>query len=66
MFDMIRYIIEAPVNIDLKDDIRSHFNFIRQAFIDWNYLQMDDPKFEKQKAKITNLVKQKINVKENV
>jgi V/A-type H+-transporting ATPase subunit A len=54
------------VNIDLKDDIRSHFNFIRQAFIDWNYLQMDDPKFEKQKAKITNLVKQKINVKENV
>lgn len=66
MFDMVRYIIEAPVYIEIKDDIRSHFNFVRQAFIDWNYLKPDDPQFEKKKSKILNLVKQKANVKENV
>ena len=54
-----RYIIETPVNIETKEDIRSHFNFLRQAFIDWNYLKPDDAKSEKQKAKLINLVKQK-------
>jgi V/A-type H+-transporting ATPase subunit A len=66
MFDLIKYIIDAPLHIETKDDIRSHFNFLRQAFLDWNYLKLDDPKFEKQKTKIINLVKQKANVKENV
>ncbi|MFD1615322.1 V-type ATP synthase subunit A [Gelatiniphilus marinus] len=66
MFDMLRHIIETPVNIEIKDDIRSHFNFVRQAFIDWNYLKLNDPQFDKQKSKILNLVKQKANVKENV
>lgn len=66
MFDTIRYIIEAPVDIETKDDIRSHFNFLRQAFIDWNYLKLEDAKSEKLKAKIINLVKQKSRVEENV
>lgn len=66
MFDLVKYIIEAPVHIETKDDIRSHFNFLRQAFLDWNYLKIDDQKFDKQKAKIVNLVKQKTDVKENV
>jgi V/A-type H+-transporting ATPase subunit A len=66
MFDMVRHIIEAPAHMDVKDDIRSHFNFLRQAFIDWNYLKLDDPKFDSQKSIILNLVKQKANVEENV
>ena len=66
MFDMVKEIIDAEVHIDNKEDIRSHFNFLRQAFIDWNYLKLDDPKFEKQKSKIQNLVKQKVHVTENV
>ena len=66
MFNMIREIIETPVEINDKKDIRSHFNFIRQAFIDWNYMTMDNPKFEKQKSQILSLVKQKAHAKENV
>jgi len=66
MFDLVKYIIEAPIHIETKDEIRSHFNFLRQAFLDWNYLKIDDPKFDKQKTKIVNLVKQKADVKENV
>lgn len=66
MFNMIKYVIESPVYIETKDDIRSHFNFLRQAFIDWNYLRLDDTNFETQKSKIKNLVKQKAHAKENV
>jgi V/A-type H+-transporting ATPase subunit A len=66
MVDMVNHIITSPVHIDTKEDIRSHFNFLRQAFIDWNYLSLDDPKFDKQQSKIINLVKQKAHAKENV
>jgi V/A-type H+-transporting ATPase subunit A len=66
MFDMVKVIIEAPVIIKEKEDIRSHFNFLRQAFIDWNYMTIDNPKFEKQKSQLQNLVKQKAYAKENV
>ncbi|WP_422107979.1 V-type ATP synthase subunit A [Winogradskyella sp.] len=66
MFDMIKHIIDTPVYIETKDDIRSHFNFLRQAFIDWNNLKLDDSNFEGQKSKIVNLVKQKAHAKENV
>lgn len=66
MFDVVRQIIDAPVEIKGKEEIRSHFNFIRQAYIDWNSLRMDDAEFETQKSKILNLVKQGADVKENV
>jgi V/A-type H+-transporting ATPase subunit A len=59
MFDMVKYIIDSPIHAETKDEIRTHFNFLRQAFIDWNYLKPDDPAFEQQKTKIMNLVKQK-------
>ncbi|MBO3116069.1 V-type ATP synthase subunit A [Winogradskyella sp. DF17] len=66
MFNMVKHIIDTPVHADTKEDIRSHFNFLRQAFLDWNYLKIEDPQFGKQKTKIMNLVKQKADVKENV
>lgn len=66
MFDMIKEVIDAPVEINGKQEIRSHFNFIRQAFIDWNSMKMDDEGFEKQKSTILHLVKQGAYVKENV
>jgi V/A-type H+-transporting ATPase subunit A len=66
MFDMVKFIIDTPIHIDTKEDIRSHFNFLRQAFVDWNYLKLDDPKFENQKTIIMNLVKQKSHAEENV
>ncbi|OZV68089.1 V-type ATP synthase subunit A [Winogradskyella aurantia] len=66
MFDMVKHIIDSPVYAETKDDIRTHFNFLRQAFIDWNYLKIEDAKFDSQKAKILNLVKQTAHAKENV
>ena len=66
MFGMVKEIIDAPVAIQGKEEIRSHFNFMRQAFLDWNYMQLKDEKFEKQKSKLLKLVKQMGYAKENV
>lgn len=66
MFDMVKEIIDATVGIKGKEEIRSHFNFIRQAFLDWNYMKPDKEGFEKQKMKLVNLVKQREHVAENV
>lgn len=66
MFDVVKKVVDSPVEIKGKEEIRSHFNFIRQAYIDWNSMRMDDEGFEKQKSKILHLVKQGEYVKENV
>ena len=66
MYAAIRQIIDAPVHLEGKESIRSHFNFIRQAFIDWNTIMPDDDAYHKQRSKIMNLVKQGIHATENV
>lgn len=66
MFNVVKEIIDSPVNIKGKEELRSHFNFIRQAFLDWNYMKLDDEGFEKQKTKLLKLVKQHGHVAENV
>ncbi len=55
MFDMVKEVIDAPVDIKGKEEIRSHFNFIRQAFLDWNSMRPDEEEFEKQKIKTIEL-----------
>ena len=49
-----------------KEGIRTHFNYMRQAFIDWNNIAMDDENFEKQKSKILNLIKKGENDTEDL
>ncbi|MEM1339783.1 MAG: V-type ATP synthase subunit A [Bacteroidota bacterium] len=66
MFTMVKEVIDTPISIEGKQAIRSHFNFIRQAFLDWNYMAPDEDAFEKQKSKLLNLVKQRQYVAENV
>jgi len=66
MFEMVKKIIDAPVGLQGKEKIRTHFNFLRQAFLDWNYMAPDDEGFEKQKTKLLNLVKKMAHVAENV
>lgn len=66
MFDIVKEIIDAPVTLKGKENIRSHFNFMRQAYMDWNLIQVDDEKFEKQKTQILNLVKKMGHAKENI
>ncbi len=58
MFDMARRVIEVPVGIIGKDEIRTHFNFLKQAFIDWNRMEQSDERFDKQRSQIVNLIKQ--------
>jgi V/A-type H+-transporting ATPase subunit A len=66
MFDMVREIIDTDMDIKGKEEIRSHFNFIRQAFLDWNYMGPDEDGFEKQKTKLLNLIKQREHAPENI
>lgn len=66
MFDMVFKIIEAPIELHGKEDIRTHFNFLRQAFLDWNYMTMDDTNFDKQKTKLINLVKKRTYAEEDL
>lgn len=66
MFDLVWKIVSTPVEIKSKEEIRSHFNFQRQAFIDWNGMLPDEEDFDKQKNKILNLIKQGSHAKENV
>ena len=66
MFDMVWKIVESPVAIQGKDNIRSHFNFLRQAYIDWNTMLPDEEGFEKQRHQILNLIKQGSHAQENV
>ncbi|PRX55417.1 V-type ATP synthase subunit A [Flagellimonas meridianipacifica] len=66
MFNMVKKILDSPVHLKGKGEIRSHFNFIRQAFQDWNYTPEGEDGFDKQKTRLLNLVKQMGHVAENV
>jgi V/A-type H+-transporting ATPase subunit A len=66
MFDLVWKIIASPVAIKGKEAIRSHFNFHRQAFIDWNTMRPDEAGFNKQKNQILTLIKQGTHAQENV
>ena len=66
MFDMIWKIMHTKVAIEGKKDIRSHFNYLRQAFIDWNTSPIENESFKKQKIQILNLIKQGQHDSENV
>jgi V/A-type H+-transporting ATPase subunit A len=66
MFDVLKEIVNTPPAIKGKDDIRSHFNFVRQAFLDWNQMKTDDESFDKQRKILLNLAKQKQHATEDV
>ncbi len=42
-----------------KDDARHFFNKLRQAFIDWNYIDMTNEKFKKQEKIINAMIEEK-------
>ncbi|WP_299670023.1 V-type ATP synthase subunit A [uncultured Polaribacter sp.] len=66
MFDVLKAIIDAPIAIKGKEGIRSHFNLIRQTYIDWNIMRVDAIEFEQQKSKLLNLLKRKKHATENI
>lgn len=56
MCNMIFKILKSPKKLAGKDKIREHFNFVRQAFLDWNYLSVDTDEYKKQQNNILNLL----------
>ncbi len=66
MFDMIKEVIDTSLEIKGKEEIRWHFNLIRQAFLDWNYMRPDEDGFENQRTKLLNLVKQMEHASEDI
>lgn len=66
MIEMVKLIVDRPIHIEDKAAIRTHFNFLRQAFLDWNYLEEGATEYEEQKEKLINLLNSKIHVEENV
>lgn len=61
MCDLIFKILDYPLNLSGKEQIREHFNFLRQAFLDWNYTSTTADNFEAQQQNIINLVKKGAN-----
>lgn len=66
MFDMVWKIVSAPVQIEGKSAIRSHFNFLRQAFIDWNMMRPDEEGYENHQQHIISLIKKGKHAEENI
>lgn len=66
MYELVHEMSRTPVSIKGKEEIRSHFNFLRQAWIDWNAMRSDDIEFGRQRSKILNLIKQGMHAKENL
>lgn len=66
MFGIVKKIIDSPIKIQGKDAIRTHFNYLRQSFIDWNQVSIDDPGFEAKENQIMNLIKKGSHDSENV
>jgi len=66
MFNMMRQVIDTPIEIRGKEEIRWHFNLIRQAFLDWNYMRPDEDSFENQRTLLVNLLKQTEHASEDI
>ncbi|MFQ3579477.1 MAG: V-type ATP synthase subunit A [Bacteroidales bacterium] len=66
MFAMVKNIIESPIKISGKDKIRTHFNYLRQAFIDWNQISENDKAFTEKEKQILILIEQGKNDTQNV
>ncbi len=66
MFDVLQEVLEHPVSLKDKEQIRSHFNYIRQAFLDWNYTPVDHPDFDVQLERIREIVKQQMYATEDL
>ncbi|MDD6451247.1 MAG: V-type ATP synthase subunit A [Lachnospiraceae bacterium] len=59
-FALLYDILTEQYDLEDKNEIRSFFNEIRQAFLDWHGITRDAAEYETQKAKITALYQAKV------
>lgn len=60
VFGRILTILQASLGFESKPAARSFFNTLRQRFIDWNYMEFQSEKFEKQESEIRKLLEPRI------
>lgn len=59
IFSKVHGVLMTKFNLTDKNDARGFFNKLRQAFIDWNYIDLKDEKFQEQEQMINQLIKEK-------
>jgi V/A-type H+-transporting ATPase subunit A len=55
-FDVLLEILEAKFDLTDKDEARSYFNGVRQAFIDWNYQVWQSEEFKAKEKELRDMV----------
>lgn len=59
VFNKVHEVLMTKFNLADKNDARAYFNKLRQAFIDWNYLDFKEDKFKQQEQMINKMIKEK-------
>ena len=59
-FDILYDILMSDYDIASKSDARVFFNQLRQAFLDWNGIALDDERFAQYREALVNTYRQKV------
>ncbi|HOK05492.1 MAG TPA: hypothetical protein PLN24_09590, partial [Victivallales bacterium] len=59
VFSKVVNTLKKDYKFSAKDEARKFFQELRQLFIDWNYIAMDDEKFTEMEKKIDSKIKEK-------
>lgn len=56
VFELMHRVLSAKLNLDDKKAARQFFNEMRQKFLDWNGVRMDEPRFAQIEGEIVKLL----------
>ena len=59
-FDVLYDILTSDYTMESKADVRVFFNAVRQAFLDWNGIALDDAKYQQYKTRLVDTYKEKV------
>ncbi|MBO6001530.1 MAG: V-type ATP synthase subunit A [Spirochaetales bacterium] len=59
-FDLLYKVLMAKFNIESKKEVRAFFNEMRQKFLDWNSVQINDERYAKYEKEINELFSSKV------
>lgn len=59
IFEILFEILTAKYNLQNKNQARLFFNEMRQKYLDWNSVKMDDPRFKQIESELEALYKEK-------
>ncbi len=58
VFGIVKKVLDTELQLETKEKAREVFNRLRQLFIDWNYIAMDEAEFKTQEQSIHTLIKE--------